>query len=60
MSMPFLGTFVEMIRYLDSEFDMIVDCISCGAIPDLDGLADVRHYLEVRVCYTHLPDAKFI
>jgi len=47
MSMAFIGTFVDMIRHLDTEFDMVVDCIANGTIPDLDGIAEVRHHLEV-------------
>ncbi|KAF8553870.1 hypothetical protein OG21DRAFT_1441256 [Imleria badia] len=49
MSMAFLSTFVDMIRHLDMEFDMVVDCIANGTIPDLDGIAEVRHYLEVNI-----------
>jgi len=26
-----------------------VDCVASGAIPDLDGIADVRHHLEVNI-----------
>lgn len=48
MCMAFLSTFVDMIRHLDMEFDVVVDCIMTGTIPDLDGVAEVRHYLEVR------------
>lgn len=48
MSMAFLSTFVDMIRHLDTEFDMVVNAIENGTIPDLDGIADVRQYLEVR------------
>ena len=51
MEMVFLNTFVDMIRYLDMEFDMVVDCIANGTIPELDGISDVRHYLEVRARY---------
>lgn len=45
--MTFVCTFVEMMRHLDVEFDMMVDCIANGTIPDLDGVAEVRHHLEV-------------
>ena len=48
MSMAFISTFVNMIRRLDMEFDMIVDCIANGTLPDLEGTTNVRHYLEVR------------
>jgi auxin responsive GH3 family protein len=49
MEMVFLNTFVDMIRYLDMEFDMVVDCIANGTIPELDGISDVRHYLELNI-----------
>ncbi|KAF8127200.1 GH3 auxin-responsive promoter-domain-containing protein [Boletus edulis] len=40
MSMVFINTFVDMIRHLDTEFDTVVDY--------LDGIADLRHHLELR------------
>ena len=43
----FTNTLVDMMRYVDTKFDMIVDCIANGTIPDLEGIAEVRHYLEV-------------
>ncbi|KAI9459007.1 GH3 auxin-responsive promoter [Boletus coccyginus] len=49
MRMVFLSTFVDMIRHLDAEFDTVVDCIANGTIPDLDGIAKVRHHLEVNI-----------
>ena len=49
--MAFISTFVDMIRHLDMEFDMVVDCIANGTIPDLDGTAEVRHHLEVSAAY---------
>ncbi|KAF8551416.1 hypothetical protein OG21DRAFT_1445236 [Imleria badia] len=49
MFMTFINTFVDMIRHLDMEFDMIVDCIENGTIPALDGVAEVRHYLELNI-----------
>jgi len=47
MRMVSISTFVDMIRHVDVEFDMVVDCIANGTIPDLDGIAKVRHHLEV-------------
>ncbi|KAI9461091.1 GH3 auxin-responsive promoter [Boletus coccyginus] len=49
MRMVFISTFVDMIRHLDVEFDMVVDCIAKGTIPDLDGIAEVRHHLESNI-----------
>ncbi|KAI9458987.1 hypothetical protein HD554DRAFT_2317072 [Boletus coccyginus] len=49
MRMVSMGTFVDMIRHLDAEFDMVVECIANGTIPDLDGIAKVRHHLEVNI-----------
>ena len=45
--MVFVTTFVEMMRLLDAEFDMVVNCIANGTIPELDGVAEVRDHLEV-------------
>ncbi|KAF8556458.1 hypothetical protein OG21DRAFT_1409009 [Imleria badia] len=49
MSMAFISTFVDMIRHLDMEFDVVVNCIANGTIPDLEGIAEVRHYLELNI-----------
>ncbi|KAF8546918.1 hypothetical protein OG21DRAFT_1425882 [Imleria badia] len=54
MSVTFISTFVDMIRHLDMEFDVVVDCIANGTIPDLDGIAKVRHYLQL--CISADPD----
>ena len=45
--MVFLSAFVELMRHLDTEFDVVLDCIANGTIPDLDGVSGVRHHLEV-------------
>jgi len=47
MSMGFINTFVDMICLLNMEFDVVVDCTVNSTIPDLDGIAEVRHHLEV-------------
>ncbi|KAI9573262.1 GH3 auxin-responsive promoter [Boletus coccyginus] len=49
MSMVFINTFVDMLRHLDMEFDMVVDCIANGTIPDFDGVAELRHHLESNI-----------
>ncbi|KAF8127935.1 GH3 auxin-responsive promoter [Boletus edulis] len=49
MIMVFINTFVDMIRHLDTEFDTVVDCIANGTIPELDGIAEFRHHLEVNI-----------
>ncbi|KAF8551418.1 hypothetical protein OG21DRAFT_1499160 [Imleria badia] len=49
MTMTFITAFVDMICLLDVEFDMMVDCIADGTIPALDGIAEVRHYLELNI-----------
>ena len=56
--MVFINTFVDMIRLLDTEFNMVVDCIENGTIPDLDGIAEVRHYLEVSAGYNRVSHSK--
>ncbi|KAF8127941.1 GH3 auxin-responsive promoter [Boletus edulis] len=49
MVMVFINTFVDMIHHLDTEFDTVVDCVANGTIPDLDGIAEFRHHLEVNI-----------
>ncbi|KAN0078194.1 GH3 auxin-responsive promoter [Tylopilus felleus] len=49
MLMVFINTFVDMIQHLDMNFDMVVDCIANGTIPDVEGIADVRPYLEMNI-----------
>jgi len=41
-----------MVRYLDLEFDMVVDSIENGTIPSLDGIEEFRRHLEPNL----LPD----
>ena len=45
--MVFINTFVDMMHHIDMNFDMVVDCIANGTIPDVEGIAEVRRYLEV-------------
>jgi hypothetical protein len=54
MSMVFINTFVDIMRLIDVEFDMIVDCIDHGSIPHLEGTEEVWHYLEV--CFSYWID----
>ncbi|KAH7884909.1 GH3 auxin-responsive promoter [Phlebopus sp. FC_14] len=48
MTMAFINTLVDMIRYVDDEFDMLVDCIETGVFPDLEGIAHLRCHLETK------------
>ncbi|KAI9459008.1 GH3 auxin-responsive promoter [Boletus coccyginus] len=41
--------YLEAMRMVSITFDMVVDCIANGTIPDLDGIAEVRHHLEVNI-----------
>ncbi|KIJ08437.1 hypothetical protein PAXINDRAFT_88847, partial [Paxillus involutus ATCC 200175] len=54
MNMVFINTLVDMLQYVDAEFDMLVDCIERGIIPDLEGLAQFRCHLEAN--FTPDPD----
>lgn len=49
MTTGHISTFVYMIRHLDTEFEMMVNCIADGTIPDVDGIAHVQHYLEASI-----------
>ncbi|KIJ62984.1 hypothetical protein HYDPIDRAFT_114133 [Hydnomerulius pinastri MD-312] len=46
MAMAFINTFVDMIQYIDQNFDLLMNCIKNGIIPDLDGIAQFRCHLE--------------
>ncbi|KAF8836515.1 hypothetical protein BDN67DRAFT_974055, partial [Paxillus ammoniavirescens] len=45
--MTFATLFMDLIRYVDKEWDMLVACINDGAIPDLEGIDHVRAHLQV-------------
>lgn len=57
MTMGFISTFVDMMHHIDAEFDVLLDCIAKGTIPDLDGIEAIRHYLEV--CLAHRMCTRF-
>jgi len=39
--------FVDMVRYMEDEWDVLLDSIETGKIPDWEGINHVLHYLEV-------------
>lgn len=40
--------FIDMIRHMEEEWDTLVHSVETGVIPDWEGTAHVRQYLEVR------------
>jgi len=39
--------FVDLVRCVDEEWDMLLACIRHGRIPDLDGIGHLRIHLQV-------------
>ncbi|KAF8836524.1 hypothetical protein BDN67DRAFT_974069 [Paxillus ammoniavirescens] len=45
----FAPLFIDLIRYVDEEWDMFLSCIKDGTIPDFEGIDHVRTYLQVHL-----------
>jgi len=43
----FSPTILDMILYMEEEWDILVACIGSGTLPDWEGIDHVREYLEV-------------
>ncbi|EIW76081.1 hypothetical protein CONPUDRAFT_85240 [Coniophora puteana RWD-64-598 SS2] len=41
--------FLDMIRYIEEEWDHLLDCLEHGKLPNFEGLEEVRKYLEPKV-----------
>lgn len=45
----FFGTmFLDMIHYMEEEWETLVASVETGVLPDWEGTGHVRQYLEVR------------
>ena len=44
--------FVDMVRYMEDEWDVLLDSIKTGKIPDWEGINHLLHYLEVYTFYS--------
>lgn len=44
--LPFPTVFVDLIRHIDEQWDVLVSCIRDGTLPDLEGLGHVQEYLQ--------------
>ncbi|KAF8836519.1 hypothetical protein BDN67DRAFT_911028 [Paxillus ammoniavirescens] len=49
LAMTFTPLFIDLIRYVDEEWDTFLSCIKDGTIPDLEGIDHVRTYLQVHL-----------
>ncbi|KAF8836518.1 hypothetical protein BDN67DRAFT_320800 [Paxillus ammoniavirescens] len=49
LSTTFSPLFVDLVRYVDEDWDTLVACISDGTLPDLEGIEHVRPHLEVHL-----------
>ncbi|KIJ05550.1 hypothetical protein PAXINDRAFT_141226 [Paxillus involutus ATCC 200175] len=45
----FAPLFIDLIRYVDEEWDTFLSCIKDGTIPDLEGTEHVRAHLQVHL-----------
>ncbi|KAF9221101.1 hypothetical protein BS17DRAFT_768874 [Gyrodon lividus] len=45
----FATLFIDLMRHVDEEWDMLVICIRDGIIPDLEGIERVRAHLQVHL-----------
>jgi len=50
--MTFVTFFMDMIRYMQEEWDVLLSNIRDGTIPDIDHIGHVRDYLQVGVYET--------
>lgn len=60
----FSTVFRDFCRVIDEEWDILVDCIDAGSIPDLESVGDLKDKLQVsgilsalREVVVHLLDA---
>ncbi|KIK81405.1 hypothetical protein PAXRUDRAFT_27885 [Paxillus rubicundulus Ve08.2h10] len=47
--MTFAPAFMDFVRHVDEEWDMLITCIKDGTIPDLEGIDHVRAHLQVHL-----------
>ncbi|KAF8836522.1 hypothetical protein BDN67DRAFT_974068 [Paxillus ammoniavirescens] len=47
--MTFAPVFMDLLRHVDDEWDMMLTCIKDGTIPDLEGIDHVRAHLQVHL-----------
>jgi hypothetical protein len=43
---PFATLFLDLVRYIDEQWDVLVSCIKNGTLPDLEGIGHVRAHLQ--------------
>ncbi|KIJ06281.1 hypothetical protein PAXINDRAFT_140712 [Paxillus involutus ATCC 200175] len=49
LAMTFAPLFIDLIRYVDEEWDTFLACIKDGTVPDLEGIDHVRAHLQVHL-----------
>ncbi|KIK75481.1 hypothetical protein PAXRUDRAFT_18969 [Paxillus rubicundulus Ve08.2h10] len=47
--MTFAPVFMDLLRHVDEEWEMMVTCIKNGTIPDLEGIGHARSFLQVHL-----------
>ena len=59
ISAYFSTAILDMILYMEEEWDILVACIGSGTLPDWKGIDHVREYLEVASSpWSQVPPAK--
>ncbi|KAF8836527.1 hypothetical protein BDN67DRAFT_1014640 [Paxillus ammoniavirescens] len=49
LATTFAPVFMDIMRHVDDEWDMLLTCIRDGTIPDLEGIDHVRAHLQVHL-----------
>ncbi|KIJ12249.1 hypothetical protein PAXINDRAFT_101282 [Paxillus involutus ATCC 200175] len=49
LATTFAPVFMDIMRHVDNEWDMLLTCIRDGTIPDLEGIDNVRAHLQVHL-----------
>ena len=45
-AVPFVTLFLDLVHYIDEQWDILVSCIKNGTLPDLEGIGHVRAHLQ--------------
>jgi len=55
ISVYFSTAILDMILWMEEEWDTLVACIGTGTLPDWEGIDHVREYLEVATFFISGP-----
>ncbi|KAH7924386.1 hypothetical protein BV22DRAFT_1035202 [Leucogyrophana mollusca] len=49
MFMNYSTMFIDLVGYMEEEWDTLVTCIETGELPDCEGIDEIREYLEPKL-----------